>query len=525
MFAFTATPKPTTLQLFGKQNSKGQFEAFHNYSMKQAIEEGYILDVLQNYIEYSTFYKLNKEIEEDPKCKTNDAKRQIARFIELHDTNIAQRVEIIIEHFRTSVMSQLDGKAKAMVITKSREAAVKYRQAFEKYTKEKNYTNIHALVAFSGKVKLKDDDNEYSEALMNGFSENRLASKFDSDNYQVLLVANKYQTGFDQPKLCAMYVMKKLKGVNAVQTLSRLNRTCLPYEKKVVVLDFVNSYEDIQEAFRPYYTTTILSNTINPNSIYELEAKIDAYTIIDPNDIDKLMEIIDKPKITSKDKIRVKFYMDRSINVINKYKTEDQLKILQLMRSFVRYYEFLIQVSCFEDIDLHKKYRYISIFLSYFSVDVGRSYNLEGKIKATNFYQKKDQEFTNEPLTADPIVKLPDADKFGIRDIEKKRLSEIIEDINRKMGASFDDDIVYKAALQIKDLLMKSDKLKKSALNNSLQDFDFAYQDDIDDALIKGLGQNKDFFTLLLNNKEYKKAVLGIFKEEIYNELRNKSKQ
>ena len=157
MFAFTATPKPTTLQLFGKVNAKGQREAFHIYSMKQAIEEGFILDVLQNYTTYKTYYQLNKAIEDDPKCKTNSAKRQIARFVELHDTNIAQRVEIIVEHFRTTVMDELGGMAKAMVITPSREAAVKYHKAFEAYVAKKGYSNIHSLVAFSGKVTLKDD--------------------------------------------------------------------------------------------------------------------------------------------------------------------------------------------------------------------------------------------------------------------------------------------------------------------------------------------------------------------------------
>lgn len=204
MFAFTATPKPTTIQLFGHQNTKGQKEAFHVYSMKQAIEEGFILDVLQNYTEYSTFYQINKEIEDDPRCKTNDAKRQIARFIELHDTNIAQRVEVIVEHFRTTVMQELGGQAKAMVITASRQSAVKYRQAFEDYIAKKGYEGIHALVAFSGKVKLPDDELEYTESSLNGFPEDRLTKEFDTDKYQVLLVANKYQTGFDQPKLCAM---------------------------------------------------------------------------------------------------------------------------------------------------------------------------------------------------------------------------------------------------------------------------------------------------------------------------------
>ncbi len=228
--------------------------------MKQAIEEGFILDVLQNYITYDTYYRLNKEIEADPLYQTNEAKRQIARFVDLHETNIAQRIEVIIEHFRTTVMSELGGHAKAMVITASREAAVKYRQASEDYVTRKGYENIHALVAFSGKVKV--DGKEYTEPGMNGFAENKLTAEFDKDDYQVLLVEDKYQTGFDQKKLCAMYILKKLHGVSTVQTLSRLNRICPPYDKKTFILDFVNDYEDIIRDFSKYYTTTLLSNSV-----------------------------------------------------------------------------------------------------------------------------------------------------------------------------------------------------------------------------------------------------------------------
>lgn len=318
VFAFTATPKPTTIQLFGRVNKKGQREAFHIYSMKQAIEEGFILDVLQSYTTYKTYYKINKEIAEDPKCNTNSAKRQIARFVELHETNIAQRIEVIVEHFRTTVMDELGGTAKAMVVTASRESAVKYRQAFEDYITNKGYDNIHALVAFSGKVRLKDDEKEYTEAGLNGFSEDKLATEFDKDDYQVLLVANKYQTGFDQPKLCAMYILKKLKGVNAVQTLSRLNRICPPYDKKTFILDFVNDYEDIQTAFSKYYTTTLLSNSITPSTIYDLEASIDGYYILDPMDIDTLCDILYKVDLNAKEKQRITFILQKTKKNIDK---------------------------------------------------------------------------------------------------------------------------------------------------------------------------------------------------------------
>lgn len=522
VFAFTATPKPTTIQLFGHLNTKGQREAFHVYSMKQAIEEGFILDVLQNYTEYSTFYRLNKEIEDDPRCKTNEAKRQIARFIELHETNIAQRIEIIAEHFRTTVMQELGGQAKAMVITASRQGAVKYRQAFEEYITKKGYDNIHALVAFSGKVKLDNDEHEYTESSINGIPEDKLTDEFDTNAYQVLLVANKYQTGFDQPKLCAMYVLKKLKGVNAVQTLSRLNRICVPYEKKTFVLDFVNTYEDIKAAFAPYYTTTLLANSVTPNAIYDLEAQIDAYALFDPADIESANEILYSDKVTAKQKQQLTFYLQKSKKLLEHYEYNEQREAVSVMRSFVRYYEFLLQVSSFEDHELHKKYNFISYLLAYINIKhPGGGFNLDGKIQASNFIQKKGEEHKKADLVAKPVVNLPTAEHFGLTEDKIQKLSEIIDEINSRTGKSYDNDVVIKAMLQIRDIMMKSDKLKTSAKNNTQKDFEFSYFDDIDDALIEGLSQNQDFFSMLLSNDEMKRQVLGIFSDEIYKSLRN----
>lgn len=522
IFAFTATPKATTLQLFGKVNTKGQREAFHIYSMKQAIEEGFILDVLQNFTQYKTFYQINKEIEEDPRCNTVDAKRQIARFIELHETNISQRVEVIVEHFRTTVMNELGGMAKAMVITASRQSAVKYRQAFEDYIERKGYEGIKALVAFSGKVSLPNDETEYSESSINGFPEDRLTKEFDKEEYKVLLVANKYQTGFDQPKLCAMYILKKLRGVNAVQTLSRLNRICPPFDKKTFILDFVNEYEDIVAAFKPYYTTTLLANSVTPSAVYDLETKLDAYTVLDPTDIDCAIDYLYSEEITSAIKKKLNYYFNRAKNRIEQYDIEKQLEIVALIRHFIRFYEFLIQVSCFEDVELHKKYLFVNYLMSYINIKhPGGGYNLDGKIKATNFVQKKGDEHQGKKIVSDPIVKLPTADTIILTEDKKERLSVIIAEINSKTGKTYDNDVAIKAILQIKDLLMKSEKLRTSAKNNTIKDFEFSYFDDIDDALIEGLSQNQDFFSLLLNNDELKKQVLGIFTDEIYKSLRN----
>lgn len=520
MFAFTATPKPTTLQLFGKTNAKGQKEAFHIYSMKQAIEEGFILDVLQNYITYNTYYKLNKEVREDPLCQTSAAKRQIARFIDLHETNIAQRIEVIIEHFRTTVMSELGGHAKAMVITASREAAVKYRQAFEEYVTRKGYKDIHALVAFSGTVKI--NEKEYTEPGMNGFAEQKLPTEFDKDDYQVLLVADKYQTGFDQKKLCAMYILKKLHGVATVQTLSRLNRICPPYDKNTFILDFVNDYESIIKDFSKYYTTTLLSNTVTPTAVYDIEAKLDGYYVIDPSDVDKFNAILYQPSISAKDKKTMEFLLQKTKHTIENGRTEEEKdEIVLTVRHFVRFYEFLMQATCFEDKELHKKYNFLSYLNSYLKMNShGGGFNLAGKIQATGFAQKKDKEHVKAKINPNPIVKLPVAEQIVLTPAKQERLSEIIAEINSKTGKNYDNDVAVKAMLQIKDIMMKSEELRASAKNNTEKDFEFAYFDNIDDALIEGLNQNQDFFTLLLQNDEIKKEVLGIFTDEIYKSLR-----
>ena len=521
MFAFTATPKPTTIQLFGRENTKGQKEAFHFYTMKQAIEEGFIRDVLDNYLNYETYYKLNKEIEEDPTLQTNEAKRQIARFIQLHEVNIGQRVEIIIEHFRTSVMQELGGRAKAMVVTESRAGAVKYRQAFEDYTKKKGYTNIRALVAFSGKVTL--EDKEYTEAGMNGISEKNLPDEFDKDEYQVLLVADKYQTGFDQPKLCAMYILKKLHGVTAVQTLSRLNRICPPYEKKTFVLDFVNKYEDIVAAFSKYYTKTVLSNSVTPRAIYDIEAKIDGYFFLDPADVESFNKVLYESSHTAKDKKQMTFYLQKAKRVIDGFADDKRGQIALDIRHFIRFYEFLLQASCFEDVELHKKYNFLSYLIAYIRINHGGGgYNLDGMIKASEFLQKKSEEHKKSDITASPVMKLPTAYDIVLSPAKEEHLSQIIREINSRTGRQYDNDVAIKAALQIRDIMKKSEKLKTSAKNNSEQDFEFAYFDHVDDALIDGLEQNQDFFTLLLQNDEIKHEVLGLFLSDTYHSLRNR---
>lgn len=518
MFAFTATPKSTTLQLFGRLNKKGQMEAFHLYSMKQAIEEGFIIDVLQSFTPYETIYILNKEIKEDPKVNTISAKRQIARFIQLHPTNISQRVEIIVEHFRNTVLQELDGQAKAMVITSSREQAVKFYQEIKSYIDKNNYKNVNPLVAFSGKVTI--DEKEYSESGLNGFAEDKLPDYFDTDNYNILIVANKYQTGFDQKKLVGMYVFKKLIGVNAVQTFERLDRICPPYNKKTFILDFENTFDSIRASYGKFYTTTILSNTVSPNGIYEIEARIDSFNVIDPNDIENANNLLIKEKRNAKEEMQLAFYFGKCKKNIETRIIEDQLEFKQAMKSFIRFYEFLILASCFEDKELHKKYNFIVGLNAYLDVRrPGGGYDLTGKIQAYKFIQQKGKTLSGKPKP-NPIIKLPDATVFGISPEKLKHLSEILKELNSRFGYKFDTDQTINYVLRIVDMMKKSEKLKKSAKSNNENEFSFAFFDLIKDTMIDEYEKNREFSKMILNNEDLKKETFGMFMQEIYNTLK-----
>ena len=518
IIAFTATPKPTTLQLFGCLNEEGKKVAFDLYSMKQAIEEGFILDVLKNYVTYKTYFELNKAIEDDPELETIAAKRKIAKYIELHDTNIAQKVEIIIEHFKNNIMKELGGRAKAMVVTSSRQSAIKYRNEFENYIAKHGYTGIRALVAFSGKVSL--DGKDYTESVMNGIAEEDLPEVFDSNSYQVLLVANKYQTGFDQPKLCAMYVDKKLRGVSAVQTLSRLNRICAPYDKKTFVLDFKNEYEDIQKSFAPFYTETVLAETITPSDIRAVEAQIDKYNFLDIDDIDLFNEYLYRDKRLARDKAKMWSLLDKSLQIINKYTDLEKMEIRATIKRFIRFYSFLIQATCYESVDLHKKYNFLTYLVKEIEVGGGgNDFDIADKITASNFKQVKTGDTTHD-IESEPEVALPKPNPVYIDEQVKKKLSEIIDEINAAYNKNFDLDVASKSALQMRDLLLKNGHLRDSARNNSLRDFKFAYFDAVQDALLDGYEQNQDFFALLLDNEERKREIMQVFLEDVYKRLR-----
>lgn len=540
VFAFTATPKPRTLKLFGTVDSKNPDlqVAFHTYSMKQAIEEGFILDVLKNYIEYRTYYKVSKAVEEDPLLQTAKAKREIARVAELDDTNINQRIGIIVEHFRNHVLGQcgLGGREKAMVVTSGREQAVRYRAALQAYIERHHYADVYALVAFSGKVTLPDELEafsstetakgwEYTESGMNAFPESKTAEKFDTIDYNVLLVANKFQVGFDQPKLCAMYVMKKLRDVEAVQTLSRLNRM-LP-GKQTVVLDFVNTCEDMERAFAPYFTTTILSNTVTVSQLIEVEMRLDGFDVIDDDDVDKYAEIVrgaTVKKLTARDAAKASKLIRRAKTRLENMYCGDLVKQSEFRRAcsgFVRLYEFLSLASSYGDPSMEKKYGYVRDLLEILDTGGNGGISVKDKINFDKFTQKEigDTGTKNRAHPSDPMVSLAGVSTRLTND-EQDRLSEIIAVVNARVGGELDSDVVVLNGLQVKELLLRTDELRVSALANNEEDFAIAYFDKGEDVLYEGLNQNNKFFGEVLKDDELMRKFLGLYVHDVYKKLR-----
>ena len=352
-FAFTATPKARTLELFGVERADGKFEPFHLYSMRQAIEEGFILDVLANYTTYSAYWRLFKTIEDDPRYEKKKAAFLLKSFVELHPHAIGRKVEIMVEHFATQVQDKIGGAAKAMIVTRSRLHAVRYKLAVDAYLAEKGYP-WKCLVAFSGKVS--DGGKEYTEPGMNSaggdhvIGERQTAAEFAKPEYRFLVVANKFQTGFDQPLLHTMYVDKKLGGVNAVQTLSRLNRTH-DGKSDTAVLDFANEADHIRAAFEPYYETTLLSEATDPNLLYDIQGELLDFDVYSEAEVDAFAGAYFGGNATH-DQLYA-----RLGDVVDRFRDVDddaRSNFRGGLRKYNRLYSFLAQILTFKDADLEK---------------------------------------------------------------------------------------------------------------------------------------------------------------------------
>ena len=370
-FAFTATPKHKTFAVFGKEEGH-----IHRYSMRQAIEEGFIMDVLKSYTTYKVYYKLLKATEDDPNVERKKAARALARFMRLHPHNIAQKTEVMVEHFNTFTRHKIGGRAKAMVVTSSRLEAVRYKQSFDKYIKEKGYP-IKTLVAFSGTVT--DDKIETitytEEGMNNSIRERELPEKFATREYQVLLVAEKYQTGFDQPLLHTMYVDKRLSGIQAVQTLSRLNRIH-PQKEDTFILDFVNDREEIREAFKQFYEGAEFGQEADPSQLYQLKSELDFQGVYLNEEVIRFSDIYFKPKLKQSpaDHQAMNALLDPAVDrfkaLMEKDKEQAELWRGQLV-DFRNLYAFLSQIIPYQDTDLERAY----VFLRHLSSKLPRRTN------------------------------------------------------------------------------------------------------------------------------------------------------
>jgi type I restriction enzyme R subunit len=520
-FAFTATPKAKTLETFGTTGEDNLPKPFHLYSMRQAIEEGFILDVLQNYVTYETYFKIAKKIEDDPAFERAKATKALTRFVSLHPHNIAQKTEIIIEHFRNITMHKIGGRAKAMVVTSSRLHAVRYKIAFDNYIKKKGYKDLKTLVAFSGTVK--DGGISYSEPDMNKIKESETAKRFDTDEYQVLIVAEKYQTGFDQPLLHTMFVDKKLTGLKAVQTLSRLNRTH-PSKDDTFILDFVNKAEDIQEAFKPYYEASVVEEVTDPNILYDLETELNAFGVYDKEEVERFINTFYKKKRSPTDKAALNNIIDKAIERFKSLEAESREDFSSKTKKFLRLYSFVIQITPFTDVELHKLYIYLSFMVKKLPKRINEKVDLLDEVALEYYTNKKIFEGS---LSLDPgadCKPLTPAQYAGSgkKEDEKEELSSIIERLNQRFGTEFTKADMLSVE-QIKEDFARDEDLVQKAKTNNIDDFKYAFSKAFMDKVVDRMGNNEQFFTRILDDEEFRSALMDYMLAETYERLREES--
>lgn len=501
-FAFTATPKRRTLELFGNRREDGRYEPFSLYSMRQAIEEGFILDVLENYTTYQTYWRLLKTIEEDPRYEKGKATYQLRSFVDLHEHAIRKKVEIMADHFHEQVAGRIGGKAKAMIVTRSRLHAVRYHLTLKAYLKDKGYP-YKSLVAFSGTVK--DGGKDYTEANMNGFPEVQTAKAFEKPEYRFLVVANKFQTGFDQPLLHTMYVDKKLGGVHAVQTLSRLNRIHPPLKWETMVLDFANEAEDIREAFQPYYEKTILSESTDPNLLYDLENRLRDFDIYTDDEVEAFIKVYFSAKGTQD---RLYAALRPGVDRFNELVIEEQAEFRGLLNDYVRLYAFLSQVIPFTDPDLEKLYlyaRFLSRYLPYRREELPRE--IQQKIDMESYRIR--QQHTGEIALERGNGQL---DPQGSKDHQKpvdelEVLSRIIQELNERFGTDFtDEDKVF--IRQLEDRLAEDPALVASVRVNPPENARLTFDHVVGDRLQDMVETNFKFYKRVTDDHQFARYFL-----------------
>jgi type I restriction enzyme R subunit len=520
-FAFTATPKQRTLELFGTWSDvEKKFEPAHLYSMRQAIEEGFILDVLANYTTYHTFWRIEKAVKEDPSYDTRKAQRAIARFVTLHPHNLAQKAEVIVEHFREHTMTKIGGSAKAMVVTSSRLHAVRYKLAIDKYLKLKGYTDITTLVAFSGRVIAAD--GEFTESGMNKFPESQTAHRFGSADYQVLIVAEKFQTGFDQPLLHTMYVDKVLVGLAAVQTLSRLNRIH-PLKSDTFVLDFRNDAEEIQKAFEPYYGKTIAPPT-DPNVLWNTRHRLDGFDVLRPDEIQAtvaLLLTISDPKQHG----QVYALLDPALERYKTLAEEDRLDFKDALDKFVRTYGFISQIVSFQSTPLERDYRYCRALEAYIrnAVKVERL-DLGSEVELTHLRTEMTYEGSLSLTAAVGEIKGIVGEGKGKRyepDVEP--LSKIVEVLNEHFGLELGDadQLLFD---QFEEAWAADKDLVNQARTNTMENFRLVFNPKFINTIVTRMDDNEAIFKQILDDSEFQEVLADFYMRRVYSRLRSEAK-
>jgi type I restriction enzyme R subunit len=523
-FAFTATPKHKTLKVFGRKG-----EPFHRYTMRQAIEEGFILDVLKNYVTYATYFRLLKACEEDPNVERKKAARALAKYLRLHPHNIAQKTTIMVEHFHAVTRHKIGGRSKAMVVTGSRLEAVRYKQAFDNYIRERGYA-IKTLVAFSGTVeddKLKDVT--YTEEGMNaGIREKELPERFASGEFQVLLVAEKYQTGFDQPLLHTMFIDKRLAGIQAVQTLSRLNRTH-PLKEDTFILDFVpENREEVREAFRTYFEGAQMGDEVDPARLYEIKAELDSSGVYLHEEVERFCAVYFKPrqKQSHADHQAMNAALDPAVSRFTARQADDADEA-ELWRgklsAFRNLYAFLSQVIPYQDSDLEKLY----VFLRHLSSKLphrqsGPSYDFDDDVRLDYYRLQKISEgsISLADTQAKPLDGPTEVGSGVVRQ-EEVPLSRLIDVVNDRFGTDFNqaDQLFFD---QIVEAAISDEALQRAAAVNPGEKFELVFKNLLETLFVERIDQNEEIFAKFMNDQGFQKLVTTWLSTEAYRRLRTK---
>lgn len=521
-FAFTATPKSATLEMFGTEWNDGSYHPFHVYSMRQAIEEGFILDVLQNYTTYKTCYQIAKNTKDNPDVPQSKALKTIKKYEELHPYNIQQKSAIIVETFRNVTKQKIKGKGKMMVVTSSRLAAVRYYHEIKNYLESNAYHDVEILVAFSGSIKDPDDqkDVEWTESKLNGVNESQTKQVFH-DEGNILIVAEKYQIGFDEPLLHTMIVDKKLRGVKAVQTLSRLNRT-YPDKQDTFIIDFVNTKEDILEAFQPFYQETSLAQEINTDLIYKTQKMLRAFKIYDDADIEKVNKIYFDEDKRKANKIQAAITnallpVQQKYNVLNQ---EQRYQFRKTCRSFVKWYSYITQIARMFDKPLQNEYIFCSYLAKVVPADPTIPFVLGDRIKL---------EYYNLEKTFEGAIPLAKEDMFAYNSAKLKKpvkmeetlspLEQVIQKINEQyMGNFTEGDKVVITTLHEK--LRNNKKLLKSAKTDGRQIFEKnIFPQMFDDAAQEAYIESTETYTKLFEDAGKYRAIMSALAHAMFEEL------